>query len=185
MNDIWVISDTHFNHANILTFKDSATGKLVRGDRFSSAKEMDDYMIERWNSVVKPGDKVYHLGDVMFGDREYFQKLWPKLHGQKRLIVGNHDDIKYLSSGGFFSKVHMWRMFPEFGLVLSHVPLHQTSTMHYGSKDKGSLLPTPIQLLNVHGHIHQNASPPGPYRNMSVEAIDYTPVNIEELRIKS
>jgi calcineurin-like phosphoesterase family protein len=193
MSDIWVISDTHFNHANILNFTDSTTGELIRGARFSSVKEMDEHMIEQWNSTVKPGDKVYHLGDVMFGDKEYFQKLWPKLHGQKRLIVGNHDDIKYLSSGGFFSKVHMWRMFPEFGLLFTHVPVHPSNLKRnwikredynffqywwrrYQSRNE--------TMLNVHGHIHQNPSPEGPYRNMSVEAINYTPVNIEELRIR-
>lgn len=183
MSNIWVISDTHFNHANILTFVDSTTGKRIRGEQFATAKEMDDYMIERWNSVVKPGDKVYHLGDVMFGDRDYFQKMWPKLHGQKRLIVGNHDDIKYLSSGGFFSKVHMWRMFPEFGLMFSHVPLHASGLLR--PTFRGCKFPEEYEtMLNVHGHIHQNASPEGPYRNVSVEAINYTPVNIEELRIK-
>lgn len=187
MSDIWVISDTHFNHANILTFKDSTTGKLVRGDRFSSAQEMDDYMIEQWNSRVKPGDKVYHLGDVMFGDREYFQKLWPKLRGQKCLAVGNHDDIKYLSSGSFFSKVSMWFMLPEFGLLLTHVPVHPSNLRIYATEGKhaeGDVGSTQKTFLNVHGHIHQNPSPEGPYRNMSVEAIDYTPVNIEDLRIK-
>jgi len=178
MSDIWVISDTHFNHTNILKFTDSETGELIRGTRFASTKEMDDHMVEQWNSRVKPGDKIYHLGDVMFGDKEYFQKLWPKLHGQKRLIVGNHDDIKYLSSGSFFSKVHMWRMFPEFGLMLSHTPLH-ISTLRRGAPND---LDSPT-MLNVHGHIHQNSSPEGPYRNVSVEAIDYTPVNIEELRV--
>lgn len=183
MSDIWVISDTHFNHANILKFTDSATGELIRGARFSTVKEMDDYMIEQWNATVKPGDKVYHLGDVMFGDKEYFQSMWPKLHGSKRLIVGNHDDIKYLSSGGFFAKVHMWRMFSEFGLLFSHVPIHQSGLYRVPSLD-GKWPDDCEHLLNVHGHIHQNASPPGPYRNMSVEAINYTPVNIEDLRIK-
>ena len=72
--DIWVISDTHFNHANIIKFTDSNTGELIRGSRFSSTKEMDDHMIDRWNATVKPGDKVYHLGDVVFGDKDYFQK---------------------------------------------------------------------------------------------------------------
>lgn len=182
MGNIWIISDTHFGHENLLKFKDSA-GNLVRGHLFASSKEMDDHMIDCWNSVVKPGDKVYHLGDVFFGDRDYFQKMWPKLHGQKRLIVGNHDDIKYLSSGGFFAKVQMWRMFPEFGLVLSHVPLHPSSIMYYGSKDSGSLLTEPKQLLNVHGHIHQNPSPLGNYKNVCVEMINYTPVNIEDIRI--
>jgi calcineurin-like phosphoesterase family protein len=33
----------------------------------------------------------------------------------------------------------------------------------------------------VHGHIHQNPSPEGRYINMSVEAINYTPVDIEDI----
>lgn len=185
MRDIWVISDTHFRHANILKFTDSRTGKLVRGDKFSSVDEMDEHMIERWNSVVKQGDIVYHLGDVVIGDQEWFKVNWPQLNGSKRLIVGNHDDIKFLSSGGFFKKVSMWRMFPEFGLLLSHVPLNINSLYRYGSKDDfENPIVEPELMLNVHGHIHQNPSPEGPYRNVSVEAINYTPVNIEELRVK-
>jgi len=181
--DIWVISDTHFRHKNILTFKDSASGTLVRGDRFKDVDEMDEHMIDRWNSVVKQGDIVYHLGDVVMGDKEWFKKNWPRLRGSKRLIVGNHDDIPFLTSGGFFAKVSMWRMWPEFGLMFSHVPLHTSNLLRL--KEKNGKWPDDcISLLNVHGHIHQNPSPEGPYRNMSVEAIDYTPVNIEDLRVK-
>jgi len=180
--DIWVISDTHLLHENILKFKDGATGNLVRGNKFSNVNEMDEFMLEKWNSVVKPGDIVYHLGDVFIGDKENFKKMWPKFNGSKRLIVGNHDDIKFLSSGGFFQKVQMWRMFPEFGLMFSHVPLHESNLLRL--VDKAGRYPEDcIKLLNCHGHIHQNPSPEGPYRNMSVEAIDYTPVNIEELRV--
>ena len=178
--DIWVISDTHFRHANILKFADR-DGNLIRPG-FDDVDEMDEHMIECWNSVVKQGDIVYHLGDVLVGDKEWFKSNWSRLNGSKRLIVGNHDDIKFLAGGGFFAKVRMWRMFPEFGLLLSHVPIHSDSAMMYGSKDRG-LLKTPFQLLNVHGHIHQNPSPEGPYRNVSVEAINYTPINIEDLRI--
>jgi calcineurin-like phosphoesterase family protein len=176
--DIFVISDSHFRHANILKFADRE-GNLIRGHLFKDVNAMDEHMIECWNSVVKQGDIVYHLGDVVMGDREWFKKNWPRLNGSKRLIVGNHDDIPFLSSGGFFKKVSMWRMFPEFGLMLSHVPLHLSSLRRGAPND----LDAPV-LLNVHGHIHQNASPEGPYRNVSVEAINYTPVNIEELRIK-
>ena len=181
--DIWVISDTHFRHQNILKFTDSATGNLVRGDRFADVDAMDEHMIEQWNSVVKQGDIVYHLGDVVMGDKEWFKSNWTRLNGSKRLIVGNHDDIKFLSSGGFFKKVQMWRMFPEFGLMFSHVPLHTSNLLRL--KEKGGAWPDDCEsLLNVHGHIHQNPSPEGPYRNVSVEAVNYTPVNIEELRIK-
>ena len=183
MKDIWVISDTHFRHQNILKFTDNTTGNLVRGHLFKDVDEMDEHMIEKWNSVVKQGDIVYHLGDVVMGDKEWFKQNWPRLNGSKRLIVGNHDDIKFLSSGGFFKKVQMWRMFPEFGLMFSHVPLHESNLLRL--TEKGGNWPDDCEaLMNVHGHIHQNPSPAGPYRNVSVEAVDYTPVNIEELRVK-
>jgi calcineurin-like phosphoesterase family protein len=180
--DIFVISDSHFRHANILKFVDG-DGNPVRGHLFADVDAMDEHMIERWNSVVKQGDIVYHLGDVVMGDREWFKKNWPRLNGSKRLIVGNHDDIPFLSSGGFFKKVSMWRMFPEFGLMLSHVPLHPSNLLRMTKP--GGVWPDDCEtLVNIHGHIHQNASPEGPYRNVSVEAINYTPVNIEELRVK-
>lgn len=170
--NIWLISDTHFCHKNILTFKDN-DGNLIRGARFSTVEEMDDHMVERWNSVVSPGDLVYHLGDVTIGDKDRFKTLWPRLVGSKRLVVGNHDDIPWLSSGGFFKKTMMWRQFPEFGLLLTHVPLHESGLWDYRNKR---------ELLNVHGHIHHHASPTERHINMSVEAINYTPVNIEEIR---
>lgn len=183
MRDIWVTSDTHFRHANILKFKNS-NGNLVRPG-FEDVDAMDEHMIERWNSVVKPGDIVYHLGDVVLGDKEWFKKNWPRLNGSKRLIVGNHDDIPFLSSGGFFKKVSMWRMFPEFGLLFTHVPVHEKSLYRYPSKDgDADGLAEPVLLLNVHGHIHQHPSPPGSYRCVCVEQTNYTPVNIEELRIR-
>ena len=179
MRDIWLISDTHFQHANILTFTDSNTGKLVRGDRFSSVEEMDEAMMDNWNSVVKPGDIVYHLGDVMFGNKDQFLPKWNKLNGQKRLVVGNHDDIKYMVNTNMFSKVMMWRMFPEFGLLLSHVPL-DTSALYRGPNGYKDAQ----MLLNFHVHIHQNPSPTEHHRCVCVEHIDFTPINIEELRVK-
>jgi len=173
--DIWVISDTHFHHENILKFTNKS-GSLIRGAKFSNVNEMDEFILDRWNSIVKAGDIVYHLGDVMMGPKEKFMAFWPRLTGSKRLIVGNHDDIKFLSSGGFFKKVLMWRMFPEYGLLLSHVPLHPHS-LYRGDRDD----PETTIITNCHGHIHNNPSPPGPYFNASVENIDYTPIHIETI----
>ena len=71
MKDIWLISDTHFGHENILSFRHGGPdGPLIRGNLFSSVEEMDECMIDQWNKYVKPGDKVYHLGDVFFGIEE-------------------------------------------------------------------------------------------------------------------
>jgi calcineurin-like phosphoesterase family protein len=172
MANIWVISDTHFNHANILKFEDKL-GKPCRV--FSGVDEMNETMIANWNSVVKPQDKVYHLGDVLFGlDKPaWLDANFKRLNGKKRLIVGNHDNIKLLSQ--WFSEVMLWRDFSEFGLLLTHVPVHQSTLKENHRFGDGS-------MVNVHGHIHQNASPDGPYKCVCVEQTNYTPVNIDELR---
>ena len=175
--DIWVVSDTHFNHAGILKFTD-INGKPTRGDRFANVDEMNEAMMDNWNSAVKPGDKVYHLGDVLFGENklEWITTNFPKLNGQKRLIVGNHDNIKMMAQSGVWGKIDMWRMFPEFGLLFTHVPVHESTLKENHRWGEG-------KMLNVHGHIHQNPSPTPNHRCVCVEQINYTPINIEELRI--
>lgn len=167
MANIWVISDTHFNHSNIIKYC---------GRPFDTAEVMNEYILDKWNSVVKEQDKVYHLGDVYMGggfSREYTEWFLSRLNGHKRLILGNHDNGKDQLLQKFFSKINVWRMFPEFGLLLTHVPVHE-STLY--SEKRGF-------LKNVHGHIHNNTSPSKHHQNVSVEMINYTPVNIEELRI--
>jgi len=178
VKNIWLISDTHFFHSNILKFTDD-NGELIRGKLFDTVEQMNECMLDNWNSVVKPGDIVYHLGDVMMGNKEEFKKYWKQLNGSKRLIVGNHDDIKWMAQNELFAKIHMWRMFTEFGLLLTHVPIHESGLRRGAPTDE-----TAPMLLNIHGHIHQNPSPTEHHRCVCVEHINYTPINIEELRIK-
>ena len=161
----WIISDTHFFHENSLKW----------GRPFNSVEEMNETMVENWNKVVQPGDYVYHLGDVWMGPSEHEQrsKLMKRLKGKKTLIVGNHDDIRYMVSGNWFRKVMMWKVFNEFKCLLTHVPIHESSIHERMVLDGG---------LNVHGHIHQHPSPPGPYRCVCVEQTNYAPVNLEEIR---
>jgi len=178
VKNIWLISDTHFFHSNILKFTDD-NGELIRGKLFDTVEQMNECMLDNWNSVVKPGDIVYHLGDVMMGNKEEFKKYWKQLNGSKRLIVGNHDDIKWMAQNELFTKILMWRMFTEFGLLLSHVPIHESGLRRGSPTDE-----TAPMLLNIHGHIHQNPSPTEHHRCVCVEQINYTPINIEEVRVK-
>ncbi|MCB0512609.1 MAG: metallophosphoesterase, partial [Bacteroidetes bacterium] len=118
--DYWFTSDTHFFHENIIKYCNRP---------FSSAEEMNEVLIDNWNSVVKPGDIVYHLGDVTMGQKSHgqFSSLWTRLNGRKRLVVGNHDDVKYLASGAFFEKVMLWRAWNDKNLLFTHVPVHEES----------------------------------------------------------
>lgn len=159
--NIWVVSDTHFGHENIIKYCKRP---------FANAAEMDERMVENWNSVVKDEDIVYSLGDV------YFAQGWKslsKLKGRKRLILGNHDDGKDKHLHEHFQKILVWRMFPEFGLLLSHVPIYPLAHEMVNGK-----------YVNVHGHIHDNLIEDDRYINACVEHHNYTPINIEELRVK-
>lgn len=172
MKNIWVISDTHFGHNNIIKYCDRP---------YDNSHHMDEDILERWNSVVKDGDKVYHLGDVYFSKgREDWPSFFARLNGQKRLILGNHDNGKDQLLQKVFQKIDVWRMFPEFGLLFTHVPVHISALKRGPTGNEVN----PKQLTNIHGHIHENPSPMGPYRCVCVEQINYTPIHIEDLRMR-
>jgi len=175
----WIISDTHFQHSNMLKFLGD-DGLPFRGKHFSNQKECDELMIENWNKNIKPWDKVYHLGDVFMGDKMEFEKLWARLNGKKSLIVGNHDDIRYLSGKSsltgdwFFRKIEVWKYFKfkENSFIATHVPMQL----------EGSFEGEHRAYYNVHGHIHNNKSPTSRHYNACVEVNNWSPIHIEDLK---
>ena len=168
--DIWIISDTHFNHKNILNFRNRRTNELVRPG-FHTIEDMNEHIIDRWNSVVKKGDLVYHLGDVFFGPQEKYLPIHKRLRGSKRLILGNHDNVRFFAQYELFGKIQIWEPLQKHGILLSHIPLEQDQLKRESNG-----------LLNVHGHIHEEPSPEGPYKCVCVEQANYTPIHIDELR---
>lgn len=80
-------ADTHFGH------KLMTDPKLRRPRPFSSTQEMDEFLIRAWNTVVRPDDLIYHLGDFAFGlhDQARVKSVFNRLQGRKILILGNHD----------------------------------------------------------------------------------------------
>lgn len=164
--DIWFISDTHFLHKKIL----APDKRGNRGDSFNSVEEMNESMIENWNSVVKQHDLVYHLGDVFIGDKDEYLEIHKRLNGGKRLITGNHDSPKFLSN--HFSRVSTWREFREFGFIASHFPLHRDA-LYRGSNKKF--------YNNLHGHTHGNITDEKYHLCVSVEQINYTPIHVDEI----
>lgn len=172
------ISDTHYGHEATCT-------KFVRSDGtplrpFSCAQEMDEEMVKRWNSVVSPSDKVYHLGDVAM--KKQFLPILSRLNGKKTLIKGNHDIFETRDYLKYFSEVHGVRYPETREFVMSHIPLHPDSVRER-------------YKINVHGHLHahrveREISPIKPglgkeidpmYFNVSVEQINYTPISHDEL----
>lgn len=168
MADIWFISDHHFFHENILKFTGD-DGVRIRPS-FATVDEMNWEMVERWNAVVKPQDKVWHLGDVAFKTTEKaaeLDNLLGKLHGHKRMLAGNHDNLKSPALLRHFEKIELWKGFKDEGFTCSHIPLRLDS-LRDGT-------------VNVHGHIHQNLMDEPGYVNVCVEVRNYTPVHMDQL----
>jgi len=152
VSNVFLISDTHFGHTNIIRYCDRP---------FANVDEMDDALIKNWNSVVSPQDKVYHLGDVTLSTKKLH--ILDSLNGKKILIKGNHDIFPLKNYVPYFKDIRATHEIS--GLILSHIPVHDSEKYRF----KG----------NVHGHTHEKNLADNWYYNISVEQIDYRPISLE------
>lgn len=132
MIETYFTSDHHFGHKNILEYEKEARP-------FNSVEEMNEKLITNWNNTVSPKDNVFHLGDFAFGKHNI--SIADRLHGHKRLIMGNHDIYDHHLYLQYFEKIFgclFWK-----SCVLTHIPVHHNNL---GSR----------AFLNVHGHLHHN-----------------------------
>ena len=136
MSKVFFVSDTHFNHKNILTYE--PIRKEILG--VETVEQMDEKLIKNWNSIVSNDDTVWFLGDFAMGSREHVIELGHKLKGHKNMIKGNHDlfpDQVYLDAG--FERVSRYPVLLKGEFILSHAPL--------ANKNIGD-------LINIFGHVH-------------------------------
>lgn len=170
----FVISDTHFGHLGVTKFLNFDGTKLRPWD---NVEEMDEALVKNWNSVVKPKDKVYHLGDVVIN-----RKALPTIgrcNGEKILVKGNHDIFKAEEYLAYFKDIRGCHVLDKY--ILSHIPIHTDSIERWDG--------------NIHGHLHANKVMkklyPGEtdwkvedkkYFCASVEQIGYTPIPYEDVK---
>lgn len=166
---IYFISDTHFNHSNIIKY----TNKL-----FKDVIEMNNTIINNWNSIIKEDDIVYHLGDFALADDEELKELCSYLNGTIILIRGNHDgkSVKYYEDIGFKVLKNAPIILDEYKLVLSHIPIPDAKI--------------PDGYINIHGHIHNKKLNENYYSNnystdkhinVSVDVTNFKPISLNEI----
>ena len=161
MSRTFLIADTHFNHFNVIKYENRP---------WATVEEMDSAMIRLWNSVVRPEDRVYHLGDFSMNKKGLM--LAQHLNGRKILIKGNHDTQKLHNYIPFFDDIRAMHQLGKF--LLTHSPVHPDQKYRFDG--------------NIHGHIHSKnvLLPDGKidpwYICVSVEHINYTPILFEEVQ---
>jgi calcineurin-like phosphoesterase family protein len=158
---IFVISDTHFNHAKIIELCNRP---------FKDSEEMTESLIKNWNDTVNSNDEIYHLGDFSwFKDHEDAINVFARLKGKKHLIIGNHDyhDVRNNLS---WESVNQYKElnYNKRQFVLFHYPIYDWVGKHTGS-------------IHVHGHIHNNVTNIKNAFNVSVENIGYKPISIDKI----
>lgn len=172
-------SDTHFGHANIIKYCDRP---------FADIGVMDATIIQNWNSIVKPEDTVYHLGDVSFTTPDRATHILGVLNGYKILILGNHDRSGEKMKGWGFNEVHQSLQIDLEGGIkanLSHYPYKGSPDPYHKAKFETKNLKDDGRLL-ICGHVHTAwKNRPGQFKNhminVGVDQWGFKPVSETEL----
>jgi calcineurin-like phosphoesterase family protein len=167
---VWFTADTHYGHAKMIGPRPD--GQPFRP--FATVEDMNEALIERWNAVVKPGDRVYHLGDFAFCKPAQAEWIARRLRGQKFLIFGNHDDP--MRKHQPFLEQWIWARDLEQitvgdqKITLCHYAMRTWRNSHHGA-------------WQLHGHSHGSLQDDSRLRqiDVGVDCWDYTPVSFAAL----
>jgi len=89
--NIWITSDTHYNHRNIAGKEISRWKSGYRS--FRDVHQMNQALVTNINKFVKEDDILYHLGDFAFGGHKSVIEFRNSIVCKNiHLILGNHDE---------------------------------------------------------------------------------------------
>ncbi len=165
MSNTFFTSDTHFNHATILGYTNRP---------WTTLEEMNEGLIANWNNVVRDGDLVYHLGDVVMGPRKFAGEFLSRLNGRIFLVQGNHDTA--LPRERFVDRVSFHEAKVNGQLIsLCHFSLRVWNKNHFGA-------------WALFGHSHNGLEPWGKSVDVGVDSTwvtgiaEYRPFHFDEVK---
>jgi calcineurin-like phosphoesterase family protein len=159
MSKVYITSDIHFSHSNILKYSPWSRG------HFKDVDEMNEAVVTNINSVVKEKDTLIIAGDICFAQPEVGVEFLKRLNGIKKLVWGNHDtnlrnSSVYQQSRGLIGVVwdgdymefdHLFQE-KKHKIVVSHYPFLTWNRAHHGAI-----------ALSGHSHSHHDHRyPQGP-----------------------
>ena len=175
MSKLFFIGDTHFLHDNIIKYCD-------RPD------DHEELMIRNWNLIVSENDTVIHVGDIAAGIKgreDHLIDIFKRLNGTKLLAKGNHDHKSnkwYMDNLGF-EEVAPYYIIDD--ILICHYPIRTNE--HSNPKEIANIekLQKVIEENGIdkiiHGHVHNKSTDLPNHYNVSVEVINYSPIEINDL----
>jgi Predicted phosphoesterase or phosphohydrolase len=170
MSNVWFISDTHWGHKNIIQYSNRP---------FASVEDMNEKLIENWNSLVKAGDIVWHLGDFSFQSYKDFVPTLLRLNGTINVVLGNHDQVIEKHSQDLRRiKLNSIQNYAEIKvpgapmIVMFHYGQRVWNKSHHGS-------------IHLYGHSHGSLPPFGKSVDVGVDCKEitheYRPIHLDEV----
>ena len=187
---LYLISDTHFGHENVLKYESIRLNLLSPEDKNKPIEEqillMNEALIKNWNDIVKDTDTIFCMGDFALGGLEKnnnIRNISKRLNGEKILIRGNHD-VKdpsiYLESG--------WKEVKDYVLIndilFCHYPIgSEETTSTWGvEKEFREMYRNSLEYkFVIHGHSHSYNYDLKNHFNVSVENIEFKPISINQV----
>jgi calcineurin-like phosphoesterase family protein len=150
--NVWITSDTHYNHANICRGttswrKPDGSIPIKETRDFSNLDLMNDTIVNNINQYVKEDDILIHLGDWSFGGFESIRKFRDRIVCKNiHLIFGNHDhhieNNKDNVQELFLSVSHYNTLkIGKREIQLMHYPIDSWNNLRKGA-------------MHIHGHCH-------------------------------
>lgn len=157
---IYFTADWHNLHYNILRYC---------GRPFKNEYEQQQCLLNNHNSIVKPGDTVYYLGDIAMTEAGAIAAL-NKMNGRKIFILGNHDFrfrkiIKQYCDEVY--NLHDIRIGQQ-KITLCHYAMRVWNCSHHGA-------------WQLYAHSHGELPPIGLQYDVGVDNNNFKPVSFEEI----
>jgi len=160
MSVVYMTSDWHLGHKGVERFR----------TEFGSCSEMEGLILENYLSVVNKRDIVWMLGDMCFTMEAI--EIMRKLPGDKRLILGNHDQDKC----GGTEKV------PIEQIVLTYDQVYGMARYKYAWLTHAPIHPDELRgKITIHGHTHYSKIDDPRYENVCLEHTEWKPKKYQEI----
>lgn len=155
----WFTADQHFDHANIMEYCNRP---------WDDVEEMNQALIDNWNSVVHGADTVVVIGDVtLMSDPELVRyRFLRHLKGNKIFVKGNHDHW-LRGSEKRYMYIHKCK---DQMVHCSHYPLRTWAASNRKA------------CWQLHGHCHGMQTPYENQYDVGVDNNHYFPVSLSQLR---
>lgn len=179
MGDIWITSDPHYDHKNIVEGEsDWGPGHYKRP--FQTRAQMNKIIVDNINAVAQKGDRLICLGDWNMGGMKNVEAFRSQLNcAHIDLIFGNHDGRHGSDYGnivykkcfefvGFYKEEFIKDKF----FVMFHYPINSWNHMGKGA-------------IHAFGHTHKSPQERffngGKSMDVGVDGNNMKPYNIDEV----